>query len=91
MHSIRSGSAMAMYLDEVPIYTIIILGRWLSIAFIQYTRKQVQMFSHNVSKRMIKNRHFMHIPSYNPRVSRQDPRLRNNPNNFETRGNYGGV
>ena len=26
-HSIRSGRAMAMYLDEVPIYTIILLGR----------------------------------------------------------------
>ena len=26
-HSIRSGASMAMYLDDVPVYTIMIVGR----------------------------------------------------------------
>ena len=33
-HSIRSGSAMAMYLDDVPVYTIMIVGRWSSDTFL---------------------------------------------------------
>jgi hypothetical protein len=65
LHSIRSGAAMAMYLDEVPIYTIMMIGRWSSDAFLRYIRKQVESFSHNVSKRMIKHQFFRHIPERN--------------------------
>lgn len=61
-HSIRSGGAMAMYLDEVPIYTIMMIGRWSSDAFLKYIRKQVESFSHNIAKRMNKHMHFRHIP-----------------------------
>ena len=52
-HSIHSGAAMAVYLDNVPVYTITIIGRWSSDAFIRYIRKQVEQFSHNISSRMI--------------------------------------
>ena len=52
-HSIRSGAAMAMYLGECPVYTIMLIGQWSSNAFLQYIRKQVMEFSHNVSKRML--------------------------------------
>jgi hypothetical protein len=52
-HSLRSGAAMAMYLGEVPVYTIMMLGCWSSDAFLCYIRKQVEQFSHNVSKHMI--------------------------------------
>ena len=38
-HSIRSGSAMAMYLGDVPVYTIMIVGRWSSDAFLRYIRR----------------------------------------------------
>ena len=31
-HSIRSGAAMAMYLGECPVYTIMMIGRWSSDA-----------------------------------------------------------
>jgi hypothetical protein len=61
-HSLRSGAAMAMYLDEVPVYTIMMIGRWSSDAFLKYIRKQVELFSSNVSQRMIKHRFFRHIP-----------------------------
>ena len=89
-HSIRSGAAMAMYLDNVPVYTIMIIGRWSSDAFLRYIRKQVEQFSHNVSSRMIKHQHFYHIPTFNPQSHRLDPRTPNNPNNFGSRANHSG-
>ncbi len=88
-HSIRSGGAMAMYLGECPVYTIMMIGRWSSDAFLRYIRKQVEQFSHNVSKRMIQFQFFRHIPDIEPRVSHLDPRQRNHPNNAETRRNIG--
>ena len=39
-HSIRSGAAMAMYIDNVHVYTIMIIGRWSSDAFLRYIRKK---------------------------------------------------
>ena len=75
-HSIRSGAAMAMYLDKVPVYTIMIIGRWSSDVFLRYIRKQVEKISHNVSRQMIKNQHFTHIP-HNRSTSVLDPLQRN--------------
>jgi hypothetical protein len=34
LHSTRSGAAMAMYLAHVPVFTIMLLGRWSSDAFL---------------------------------------------------------
>jgi hypothetical protein len=36
LHSLRSSAAMAMYLNKVLVYTIILLGRWSSDAFLRY-------------------------------------------------------
>ena len=41
-HSIRSGAAMTMYLAGVPTFTIMMIGRWSSDAFLRYIRKQVE-------------------------------------------------
>ncbi len=30
-HSIRSAAAMSMFLADVPVYTIMLLGRWSSV------------------------------------------------------------
>eukprot|EP00957_Ditylum_brightwellii_P166469 12671483-Ditylum_brightwellii.AAC.1 len=35
-HSIRSGSAMSIYLRECPVYTIMMIGRWSSNTFLRY-------------------------------------------------------
>ena len=86
-HSIRSGAAMAMFLDEMTVYTIMMIGCWSSDAFLKYIRKQVEQFSHNVAQRMIKNRH---IPDIEPRVSHLDSRQRNHPGNAKTRRKIGG-
>ena len=87
-HSIRSGAAMAMHLAEVPVYTIMIIGRWSSNAFLRYIRKQVAQFSQNISVRMLRTQHFVHVPD-SQRVCPLDPRTRNNPNNAQTRSNIG--
>jgi len=50
LHSLRSSAAMAMYLNGVPVYTIMLLGRWSSDAFLRYIRKQVEEFGHDVSR-----------------------------------------
>ena len=86
---IRSGAAMAMYLDEVPVYTIMLIGRWSSDAFLLYICKQVEQFSHKVSTWMIRNLEFSHIPSKKLSVDQQDPRTRNHRVNFQTRLNMG--
>jgi hypothetical protein len=33
--SIRSGAAMAMYLPGVPVFWIMLIGRWTSTAFLK--------------------------------------------------------
>ena len=68
-HSIRSGVAMAMFLDEIPAYVIMLIGCWSSNAFLKYIGKQVEQFSHNVARRTIKNLMCRHIPEIEPRVS----------------------
>ena len=50
-HSIRSGAAMAMHLDQVPRYEIMIIGRWASDAFMRYLRVQIMQFAQHVSSR----------------------------------------
>lgn len=83
-HSLRSGAAMAMYLAHVPVYTIMIVGRWSSDAFLRYIRKQVEMFSHNVSCRMLEHEHFFTTPDFTSRDTSE-------PDNFATTVNMGGV
>ena len=62
-----------MYLNGVPVYTSMLLGRWSSDAFLRYIRKQVTEFSNNVSRKMVKNPVYHHVPDAN----REDPRSHN--------------
>ena len=62
-----------MYLNGVPVYTIMLLGRWSSDAFPRYTRTQVTAFSNNVSRTTVKNPVYHHVPDAN----REDPRSHN--------------
>ena len=63
-HSLRSGAAMAMKLAGVSEYTIMIIGRWKSLAFLDYIRKQVAEFSFNVSDRMLEHGNFFTTPNF---------------------------
>jgi hypothetical protein len=61
LHSLRSSGAMAMYLNKVPVPTIMLLGRWSSDAFLRYIRKQIQQFSNGISLQMTKSPMFHYI------------------------------
>ena len=74
-HSIRSGAAMAMYLEECPVFMIMLIGRWSSDAFLRYIRKQVMEFSQNVAKRMLSCQNFRHIPDIHMRVQQLETTL----------------
>jgi len=52
-HSNRSGGTMGMFLAGTPIYTIMLIGRWSSDAFMRYIRKQVLQLSHGISEKML--------------------------------------
>jgi hypothetical protein len=82
-HSLRSGAAMAMYLSNVPVFTIMLIGRWSSDAFLRYIRRQVQEFSRGVSIGMIRDEAFYHVPTAS---SLEDPRTDRNALNFSGRG-----
>jgi hypothetical protein len=71
-HSIRSAAAMSMFLADVPVYTIMLLGRWSSDAFLHYILHQVQQFSSGISTRMIISDDFFTISE---RASCDDPRV----------------
>ena len=89
-HSLRSAAAMAMFLAGLPVYLIMLMGRWSSDAFLRYIRKQIEQFSHDVSSKMIENMFHRYIPALSTTTTDRDPRQRNNPNNAETRRNVGG-
>jgi len=76
-HSLRSGSAMAMYLAGVPITTIQLIGRWKSDAFMRYIREQVDCFTENISSKMMSVQNFYTIPDNMHR----DPSLNQDPVN----------
>jgi hypothetical protein len=52
-HLIRLGAAMAMYLGECVVFTIMLIGRWSSDVFLRYIRKQVMEFSQNIAQKML--------------------------------------
>jgi hypothetical protein len=91
MHSLCSGAAMDTYLAGVTVYPIMLIGRWLSNAFLRYIRKQVEQFSWHVAKQMLTFWLFQTIPEIAPQVvSIIDPRQCNHRNNAKTRQNIGG-
>lgn len=61
-HSVRAGGAMMMYLAKTPVYTIMMIGRWHSNAFLRYIEKQVLEFSKGVANKMLTYNTFFNIP-----------------------------
>ena len=61
LHSIRSGGAMAMFLSGISVIVIQRVGRWSSEAFLEYIREQVESFTLDVSKNMLKYEEFINL------------------------------
>jgi hypothetical protein len=55
---------MAMYLAGVSVFSIVLIGRWSSTAFLKYIRKQVQEFLQGISSKTIEVQSFKHV--HNP-------------------------
>ena len=79
LHSLRLLAAMVMYLNAVPVHTIMLLSRWSSDAFLRYIRKQAESFGSGVSSKMLVTSHFLHV-SYSTNL--EDPRTSRNPSSF---------
>ena len=54
-HSNRSAASIAIFIDNIPCYMIILLGCWSLDSFLKYMRHQVLECSKGISLRMIKN------------------------------------
>ena len=54
LHSILAGVEMAIFLSGTSFIIIMRVGRWLSEAFLEYIREQVDYFTIGVSQRMLK-------------------------------------
>jgi hypothetical protein len=63
LHSIRCSAAMALVLGCVPVYQIMLLGRWKSTAFLAYVRTQVHALTDGISSQMLLHPSFLSIPS----------------------------
>ena len=74
-----------MYLQGIPVYVIMLLGRWSSDAFLRYIRRNVQEFSKDVSRKMIANPLYFTVPS----ADLEDPRAPNHRLNLHQRINHG--
>ena len=79
-HSIRSSCAMLMYLNSVPVFTIMLVGRWSSEAFLLYIQKQVISFTAGISDRMLLGEEYYTIPD--ECRNDEDPAIPHNTNNF---------
>ena len=80
-HSNICAAAMAMFMDDTPVYMMMLMGRWSSDAFLKYIRRQVLEFSKGISIRMIRNDILFTIPEH--RATQEDPRAQNR-NSFAT-------
>ena len=65
-HLIRLRSAMAMCLGGVPEYAIMLIGWWGRNLFMKYIQKQIEEFSIDVSKKMLRVQTFRHTPHQAP-------------------------
>jgi hypothetical protein len=88
-HSNRSGGAMGMFLSGTPVYTIMLMGRWSSDAFMRYIRKQILSLSHGIATKMLTYEQFYTVPDFVHNSADGDTRGRHNTNLATTSIFYG--
>jgi hypothetical protein len=82
--SIRSGAAMGLFLANHSTEKIMLMGRWLSQAFLACICPQVIEWTNNMSRDMIRLDSFAGASSFdmaNPKIARVPSRRINGPNN----------
>ena len=86
-HSVRSSLAMDLYLAREAIYTIMLLGRWSSDAFLSYIEKQVKEFTRGASSRMLQNETYYNTPLATVANANTNHTNNNNNNNNNNSNN----
>ena len=81
-HSNRCAASMAMFMDNKPVYMIILMGRWSSDSFLKYIQLHVLEFSKGMSICIIRNDILFTIPEH--RATQEDHRTQNR-NSFVTK------
>jgi hypothetical protein len=71
--SVRSGAAMALFINDISTAKSMILGRWSSNTFLVYIRPQVLEWINNMSTDMIDVDSFFDVQT-NHRTNSDDPR-----------------
>ena len=61
VHSLRAGGAMALKLQGESDTTIMKMGRWTSLTFLQYIHNQIAHLSKDISRKMSTKLHFQNI------------------------------
>ena len=61
VHSLRAGGAMTLKLQGENDTTIMKMGRWTSLTFLQYIHNQIAHLSKDISTKMSKKLHFQNI------------------------------
>ena len=83
--SIRSGAAMGLFLANHSTERIMLMGRWLSQAFLAYIRPQVIEWTNNMSRDMIRLNSFTEASGRfdmaDPEIARIPPRRVKGPDN----------
>ena len=74
-HSKRCAVAVAMFMDNTPVYMIMLTRRWLSDAFLKCILHQVLEFSKGISIHMIRKDILFTIPEH--RATQEDPQTQN--------------
>eukprot|EP00957_Ditylum_brightwellii_P156149 11885095-Ditylum_brightwellii.AAC.1 len=87
-HSNQSSAAMAMYLANTPVFTIMLIRCWSFDAFLLYIRKQVQDFTKGISGKMLISLDYFTIPDKT--ANHKDPQTWMATNNFALRLQNGG-
>ena len=63
VHSLRAGGAMALKLTNKSDTTIMKLGRWSGLTFLQYIHSQIAHLAKNISRDMNKDLPYLNIAS----------------------------
>ena len=61
VHSLRAGGAMSLKLQGETDTTIMKMGRWTSLTFLQYIHNQIAHLSKDISTKMSQDLHFQNI------------------------------
>ena len=72
-HSLRAGGAMALKLHNYSDTTIMKIGRWTSLTFLQYIHNQIAHLSNDISSKMSMELPFVNVAAIEQsRVAREE-------------------